>query len=76
MVLDALLDKYADGGIENLEDATVLQVPPLSAIGTPVETLRLFGGKLDYQAAIRGMMAQLYTSSRIFCVRFSGRAAC
>lgn len=60
IVLDALLDKYADGGIENIEDTAVLKVPPLNDIGTPIEIVRLFGGKRDYQAAIREMMLELY----------------
>ncbi|NLO28961.1 MAG: DEAD/DEAH box helicase family protein, partial [Methanosarcina mazei] len=33
-VLDALLDKYADDGIENLEDMSVLKIQPFDRIGT------------------------------------------
>ena len=36
-VLGALLDKYADEGILNLDDANVLNIPPLDRLGTPVE---------------------------------------
>lgn len=36
-VLDALLDKYADKGIESLENAKVLKLKPFSDMGTPME---------------------------------------
>lgn len=60
LVLEALLDKYADGGIENLEDKTVLNVPPLNEVGTPLEIVRLFGGKKGYETALRELQKQLY----------------
>jgi type I restriction enzyme R subunit len=44
-VLDALLAKYADEGVLNLDDAKVLRIAPFSALGTPVELIRAFGGK-------------------------------
>ena len=34
-VLDALLAKYADEGVLNLDDATVLRISPFSELGTP-----------------------------------------
>ena len=36
-VLEALLDKYADEGIDAIEDINVLKVQPLTSFGTPVE---------------------------------------
>ncbi|AKB75312.1 Type I restriction-modification system, restriction subunit R [Methanosarcina lacustris Z-7289] len=60
-VLDALLDKYADDGIENLEDMSVLKVQPFDRIGTPMEIVKLFGGKSSYLAAVRGLESQIYT---------------
>lgn len=60
MVLDALLDKYADEGIENLEDKAVLKVQPLNSYGTPLEIVRLFGGKKEYETAIRELQTQIY----------------
>jgi len=60
LVLDALLDKYADQGIENLEENSILKVPPLNEFGTPIEIVRLFGGKAGYESAIRELEAQLY----------------
>ncbi|MDB4521970.1 DEAD/DEAH box helicase family protein [Gammaproteobacteria bacterium] len=63
MVLDALLDKYADAGIENLEDNAILKVPPFNEIGTPMEIARLFGGKAGYESAIQELEAHIYASS-------------
>lgn len=44
-VLEALLEKYADTGIENIEDPKVLQLDPFSTMGTPPELIRYFGDK-------------------------------
>ena len=54
-VLEALLDKYADEGIEHIETMNVLRVQPLSTFGTPVEIVRLFGGKEQYEQAVRDL---------------------
>ena len=51
-VLDALLDKYADSGLKSVESLEILKVDPLTAFGTPVEIVALFGGKPAYLAAI------------------------
>lgn len=59
-VLDALLEKYADGGIKSVESLDILKVDPLTAFGTPVEIVKLFGGKQDYLAAIRELETALY----------------
>lgn len=36
-VLKALLDKYAENGIENIESMKILTVDPLKELGTPAE---------------------------------------
>jgi type I restriction enzyme R subunit len=60
-VLEALLDKYADEGVEAIEDAKVLRLRPFSAIGTPLEIIKgVFGGKDAYQAALRDLEDQIY----------------
>ncbi len=60
-VLDALLAKYADEGVINIDDADVLRVPPINQIGTPVEILRSFGGKAAFERAIHDVQAALYS---------------
>jgi len=60
-VLDAILDKYADSGLDNVENLEVLRVDPLNRIGTPTEIVNgIFGGKERYLAAIRGLETCLY----------------
>ncbi|MBI1948139.1 MAG: DEAD/DEAH box helicase family protein [Deltaproteobacteria bacterium] len=62
-VLEALLDKYADEGLGPLEDPQVLRVPPLSAMGTPIELVKRFGSKDAYDKAIRELETELYRQS-------------
>ena len=59
-VLDALLNKYADEGVLNLDDANVLRIPPLNALGTPVQLVKAFGGKAQFIAAARDLQTALY----------------
>ncbi len=62
-VLNALLDKYAESGIENIEDMKILTVDPLKELGTPTELVGLFGGKPQYLAAIRELEAEIYRAA-------------
>ena len=59
-VLDALLTKYADEGVLNLDDATVLRIPPFTEIGTPVQLIRAFGGRDAFVAAVHDLQSALY----------------
>ena len=59
-VLEALLEKYADEGIETIESLNILKVQPLDKFGTPVEIVRLFGGADKYQTAIKELESALY----------------
>jgi len=59
-VLDALLAKYADEGVLNLDDANVLRIPPLSSLGTPVQLIKAFGGKDGFERAVHEMQSALY----------------
>ncbi|MCP4689158.1 MAG: hypothetical protein GY859_13980, partial [Desulfobacterales bacterium] len=61
-VLEALLDKYADEGIANVEDIRVLRVPPLDRLGTPMEIVDAFGGRQEYEDAIRELETMLYAA--------------
>ena len=60
-VLLALLEKYADEGIETIESPGILKVQPLDKFGTPVEIIRLFGGVDKYQSALKELESALYT---------------
>ena len=62
-VLEALLDKYADEGIGNIEDMKVLQVNPFDAFGSPIEIVKLFGGKRQYQQALIALEQEIYKAA-------------
>jgi type I restriction enzyme R subunit len=62
-VLEALLDKYADEGVVNIEDVKVLRVRPLDQFGTPMEIINNFGGREVYEQAIRELETELYQSA-------------
>ncbi|MGD9487785.1 MAG: EcoAI/FtnUII family type I restriction enzme subunit R [Calditrichaceae bacterium] len=59
-IIDALLDKYATEGIENIEDLAVLRIDPFSEIGTPAEIVKLFGGRNGYLKMIKELETELY----------------
>lgn len=62
-VLEALLDKYADEGIENIEDIKVLKVNPFDKLGTPTEIIQLFGGRPQYLQALTLLEHALYQAA-------------
>lgn len=59
-VLETLLDKYADTGIENIEDIKVLTLDPFKSMGSPSELVSAFGGKSAYMAALHELEGYLY----------------
>jgi type I restriction enzyme R subunit len=62
-VIEALLDKYADEGITNIENIEVLKVKPLTDFGSAVEIIKTFGGKTKYLEAIKELERQLYKAA-------------
>lgn len=59
-VLTALLEKYADEGVFNLDDTNVLRIPPLNTLGTPVQLINAFGGKAGFEDAVHALQNELY----------------
>jgi type I restriction enzyme R subunit len=59
-VIAALLDKYADDGMLDLENPEIIRLDPLSKLGSPMEIIRAFGGKPAYDAAIHSLTEELY----------------
>ena len=59
-VLNALLEKYADEGIKNIEDLSILKIEPFTNFGTPWEIIRTFGGKNKYLKTIKEMERYIY----------------
>ena len=62
-VLETLLEKYADDGIENIESLSVLKVQPFDKFGSPMEIVNLFGGKRKYLEAIAELERELYKAA-------------
>lgn len=62
-ILDALLTKYADSGLEDLENVDVLKVDPLKQYGTQVYIVNtIFGGITKFREAIRELEAAIYAA--------------
>lgn len=61
-VLEALLDKYADEGVAQIEETQILTIAPFTQFGTPLEIIRAFGGLEHYQQAINELEQALYSS--------------
>ncbi|GAC1373536.1 MAG: DEAD/DEAH box helicase family protein [Acidimicrobiales bacterium] len=61
-VLAYLLDKYAEHGISELDDLAVLEVPPLSSLGTPAEIAARFGSPDALRTAISRLSALVYVA--------------
>jgi len=59
-VLETLLDKYQDTGLENIEDIKILTLDPFKNMGTASELVAAFGGKPAYLAALYELENQLY----------------
>jgi type I restriction enzyme R subunit len=62
-VLNALLDKYASEGIEDIEELTVLKVEPFTKIGTPAEIINYFGSKEKYIKALKELEQEIYKAA-------------
>jgi len=61
-ILGDLLDKYAEHGIEQLEDLKVLEIPPLSSHGSPVDIAGRFGGAQQLRDAVRRLQELIYAA--------------
>ena len=62
-VLEALLDKYADEGIANIESIEVLRVNPFDEFGSPTEIINEFGSKDNYLQAVKELEIELYKTA-------------
>lgn len=62
-ILFTLLDKYEQEGILSIEKGSVLKVQPLSQLGSPVELVRAFGKKKDFERAVQELEDELYRSA-------------
>ncbi|MEC4005877.1 DEAD/DEAH box helicase family protein [Flavobacterium sp. SUN052] len=61
-VMNALLDKYADEGVEPIEETKILTIQPFTDYGTPLEIIKIFGGKAQYEEAVKELERAIYSS--------------
>lgn len=62
-VLEALLDKYANDGISQLENRIVLKLDPFRQMGSPANIAKLFGGNKQYFSAVKELENLIYNNS-------------
>lgn len=59
-VINALLDKYAELGIYDIESTEILKQNPFTKYGKPARIAALFGGSDKYRIALRELEKELY----------------
>lgn len=59
-VIEALLEKYANEGISEIEKTEVLKLDPFRKIGKPSRIAQLFGGKDGYLRTIKELEDEIY----------------
>lgn len=59
-VLEALLDKYMNEGISQLENRKVLTLDPFRQMGSPASIAKLFGGNQQYFEAVHELEREIY----------------
>ena len=62
-VLEALLEKYADSGIYEIEDMDILKLDPFVRFGKPAKIAALFGGREGYIRAVRELEQEIYKAA-------------
>lgn len=63
-VLGALLEKFADHGVQDIEDAKVLELPPFDQFGSKTQIRRgIFGSVEQYTQAVHDLEQALYDNS-------------
>ena len=60
LVLEALLEKYMEEGISELESLTVLENDPFRRFGSKANIVKFFGGKRDYLKAVKELEQTIY----------------
>ena len=59
-VLEALLDKYMNSGIYELEKTEILRLDPFLRMGKPAKIASYFGGKAGYLKAVQELEDAIY----------------
>ncbi|MBP5546587.1 MAG: DEAD/DEAH box helicase family protein [Bacteroidales bacterium] len=61
-VLEALLDKYMNEGISQVENRRVLTLDPFRQMGAPAAIAKFFGGNQQYFDAVRELETYIYSA--------------
>lgn len=64
-VLEALLDKYMNTGIYEIEKTEILKLDPFLKLGKPAKIAGYFGGKAGYLKAVQELEQAIYTDEVI-----------
>ena len=64
-VLEALLDKYMNTGIYEIEKAEILRLDPFLKMGKPAKIASYFGGKEGYMKAVKELENEIYMNEVI-----------
>lgn len=64
-VLEILLDKYMNQGITEVEDIKVLSLAEFADYGKPAKIVKLFGGKEQYEEAVKNLEDSIYSETEI-----------
>ena len=59
-ILEALLDRYMNTGIYEIEQTEILQLDPFRKYGKPSKIASYFGGREGYRQAVKELEAELY----------------
>lgn len=64
-VLEALLDKYMNTGIYEIEKAEILKLDPFLKLGKPAKIAGYFGGKAGYMQAVKELEEAIYADEAV-----------
>jgi type I restriction enzyme R subunit len=62
-VLEALLEKYEDDGVIDLDNPRILQIGPIDKIGTPLQLIQQFGSRAGFARAVHELQTALYEAA-------------
>lgn len=57
------MDKYEQKGLTQIEKGSVLKVKPLNELGSPVQLVKAFGGKEDFDIAMEELENEIYRTA-------------
>lgn len=64
-VLEALLDKYMNTGIYEIEKTEILKLDPFLKLGKPAKIAEYFGGKAGYMQAVKELEEAIYADEAV-----------